>query len=681
MEQTKNEDFYLSKTPIKKLLMKFSIPCILGMLVSALYNIVDQIFIGMRLQESGIYATTVVYPFTILALGIALLIGDGCAALFSYSLGAKDSKTGNKSVAQSIASSAIIGVVLALLGLVLREPILQLCGVTPESHAYAVTYFNIILIGLPFYTITSALSSIIRADGSPKYAMMATIIGAIINLILDPIMILACNWGMAGAAVATIVGQIVSGIVSLVYFKKTKIVKLSKESFKPSFKTFGKVAKLGFSSFITQFAIVIVIIVSNTLIRAINDPVLGVDGPGSVLGVVFKIYGIVMAFSIGISVGGQPIIGYNYGAKNYKRVFETFKYVLLVNLIVGVISTILFMACPTIFARMFSINDPLLLEFASKCFRIYLGAILLCCIQKACSIFLQSINKPYKSMFCSLLRDVILLVPFLCIFGLCFDSLEIMLWAGIITDVLALAITAIIVLVVCRKLKKASVSEEISGAQKETLNSQPAKVFSNYAITIGREFGSGGKYIAQELAKRFNIKCYDNELLSMLAKNTNVDIETLEKIDENEKSSFWYGFATNTVFADGNAAASADDALFLAQSKIIENLNKEAPCVIVGRCSDVVLRNNPKLISIFIYSSDKEFKIERKMKLENTTREETIKNIEMIDKRRANYYNRYSGRVWGNRENYEISIDTSKIGVEEAVNVLQNYIKQRLSMK
>lgn len=677
MEQTKNEDFYLAKTPIKKLLMKFSIPCVLAMLVSALYSIVDQIFIGMKLSEPGIYATTVVYPFTVLALAIALLIGDGCASLFSISLGSKDTKTGNKSVAQSITSSAIIGVLLALLGLILKEPILQLCGVTPDSHALAVEYFNIILIGLPFYIITSTLSSIIRADGSPKYSMMATLTGAIINLILDPIMILVFKWGMTGAALATIIGQIASAIMSLVYFKRTKLIKFDKESFKPSFKIFGKVCKLGISSFITQIAIVIVIIVSNTVIRAINDPVLGVSGPGSVLGVVFKIYGIVIAFSVGVSVGGQPIIGYNYGAKNYKRVFETFKYVVFVNIIVGLISTILFMACPIIFAKMFSISDYLL-DFAAKSFRIYLGAILLCCVQKACCIFLQSINKPYKSMICSLMRDVVFLIPGICILGLCF-GLEAFLWAGIITDVLAFTLTGIIVIAEYRKLMR---TNKVEVKEVETVNVEDISVAEsfNYAITIGREFGSGGKYIAQELAKRFNIKCYDNELLAMLAKDTNIDIKTLEKIDENEKSSFWYGFATNTVFAEGNAVASADDALFLAQSKIIENLNKEAPCVIVGRCSDVVLRNNPKLISIFVYSSDKEFKIERKMKFENTSREETIKNIETIDKHRANYYSRYTGRVWGNRENYEISIDTSKIGVEEAVNILEHYIKQRLNM-
>lgn len=679
MEKTQNEDFYLAKAPIKKLLVKFSIPCVLAMLVSALYSIVDQIFIGMKLSEPGIYASTVVHPFTVLALAIALLIGDGCAALFSVALGEKDTKTGNKSVAQSISASAIIGVVLALIGLVLKEPILQLCGCTPDAHALAVEYYNIILIGLPFYIITSALSSIIRADGSPKYSMMATLIGAIVNLILDPIMILGLNWGMTGAALATIIGQIASAIVSLVYFRKTKIMKLNKESFKPSFKVFGRVCRLGISSFITQIAIVIVIIVSNTVIRAINDPELGVSGPGSVLGVVFKIYGIVIAFAVGVSVGGQPIIGYNYGAKNYKRVFETFKYILFVNFIVGVIATILFMACPIIFAKMFSISDYLL-DFAAKSFRIYLGGILLCCIQKGCSIFLQSINRPYKSMICSLMRDVILLIPGICILGLCF-GLEAFLWAGIVTDVLALAFTAVVVFVEYRKLMKSyNVSVE---EMQETIVSEPLLTTENfnYAITIDREFGSGGKYIAQELAKRLNIKCYDNEILTELAKNTNVDIETLEKIDENEKSSFWYGFATNIVFANGNSVASADDELFLAQSKIIENINKKAPCVIVGRCSDVVLKSNPKCISIFVYSSDKDFKVERKMKFENTSREETIKNVENIDKYRANYYNRFTGRVWGNRENYEISLDTSKTGVEEAVNILENYIKQRLNIK
>ncbi|MBQ8792140.1 MAG: MATE family efflux transporter [Clostridia bacterium] len=666
MEQTQTQgDFYLAKAPIKKLLLKFSIPCILSMLVSALYNIVDQIFIGMRLQEAGIYATTVVYPFTVIALAIALLIGDGCAALFSISLGEKDTKSGNKSVGNAILVSIISSLVLALLGLVLREQILQICGATADSLALARSYYNIILIGLPFYIITSTLSSIIRADGSPRYAMMATLIGAIINLILDPIFILVFNWGIEGAAIATIVGQIASAVVSLIYLKKTKLIKLDKDSFKLSGKTIGKFCKLGLSSFITQFSIALITVVANVVVRAINDPVLGDTGPGGVLGVVFKIFGIIIAFSVGVAVGGQPIIGYNYGAKNYKRVFETYKYILIVNIIVGLIATILFMACPIIFAKLFSISE-IYLDFACKCFRIYLGGILLCCIQKASCIFLQSINKPYKSMILSLMRDVIFLIPGVCLFGL-LGGLEMMLWAGLITDGLSFIFTIIFVVIEYKKLNGKT------QASHSTTTLSPA---SGYVITIGREFGSGGKYVAEKLAQRLGIKCYDKEILSALSKETSIDIETLEKLDEKEKSSFWYGCAINTVFAN-STTASADDQIFLSQAKIIEELANEGSCVIVGRCSDAILSNRANTVNAFIYSSSQDFKIQRKMDLEGLSRDEAIKKIEQVDKQRANYYNRYSGKVWGNRENYDISIDTSKVGIDGAVEILENYIKQK----
>lgn len=557
MEQ--KEDFYLTGAPVKKLLIKFSIPCILSMLVSALYNIVDQIFIGIKLKEAGIYATTVVYPFTVITFAFALLIGDGCAALFSISMGAKDTKTAKKSVGNALIMSLSAGIILMILGFALRNPILHLCGVTPDCYKYAMDYFNIILIGIPFFVLTASLSSIIRADGSPKYSMIATVVGAVINLVLDPIMILGFNWGIMGAAIATIIGQIVSTIIALLYFRKTKLVKLEKESFKPSFKMMGKVARLGISSFIIQFAIAAITVVANDVIRAINDPVLGASGPGGVLGVVFKVFGIVMAFSVGVSVGGQPIIGYNYGAKNYKRVFETYKYILIVNVIVGIIATILFEACPIIFAKIFSISDALQ-NFACLSFRIYLGGILFCCIQKASCIFLQAINKPYKSMILSLMRDVVFLVPGVCILGLC-GNLTTMLWAEPITDALSFLLTIVFVYIEYKRLIKNNHTNIEESIVKDI---SPSK---NFAITIDREFGSGGKYIAQELAKRFKIKCFDNEILTKLAKDTNIDIGTLKTIDENEKTSFWYGFATNYTTSDNTMIVSAEDGLFFVTSQ------------------------------------------------------------------------------------------------------------------
>lgn len=439
----KHDDFYLANTSISKLIVRFSIPCILSMLVSALYNIVDQVFVGIRVGADGIFATSVVYPFTVVALAVSLLIGDGCAALFSVSLGAKDEKTTNKCCGNAILLFIIAGIVLAVLGALLRKPILTVCGATAETMQIICEYYDIILIGIPFYVITSAMGGLIRVDGSPGYAMMATVIGAVINLILDPIMILVLNWGMKGAAIATILGQIASALVSLIYLRKTKLMRFSKDSFKLSIKMTGKICKLGLSGFITQISIAIITIVVNNVIRAINDPILGVAGPGGAIGVVFKIFGIVIAFSIGFAVGGQPIVGYNYGAKNYKRVFETYKLIVIFNVIVGIVATVLFEACPIIFAKMFSI-DELYIDFTCSCFRIFLGGILLCCIQKASCTFLQSMDKPYKAMILSVLRDIVFLVPGVCLFGL-LGGLYKMLYAGLVADILAFICTVAMV--------------------------------------------------------------------------------------------------------------------------------------------------------------------------------------------------------------------------------------------
>ncbi len=667
--QAENKNFYLTQTPIKKLLLKFAIPCVLGMLVSALYNIVDQIFIGAKLGTAGIYATTVVYPVTIIALAIAMMIGEGCSSLFSISLGSNDEKTSRKCVGNALISVVISGIVLTVLGFALKDQILHLCGVTEECYNYANLYYIIIISGFVFYMFAQTASSIIRADGSPRYSMLATLVGAVINIILDPILIFACNMGIVGAAVATIIGQVVSAIVCLVYFRKTKLIKLKKDSFKLSGKTIGSVCKLGLSSFITQFAIAVITIVANDVIRAIAGRS-GYDasGPGGVLGVVFKVFGIVMAFCNGIALGGLPIIGYNYGAKEHKRVFEAYKYIVIANIVIGLISTILFEVCPQIFASLFGIEASLV-AYSNMSFRIYLGGILLCCIQKASCIFLQSINKPYKAMILSLMRDIVFLVPGVCLFGFLGD-VEIMLWAGILADTLSFLITMAVVLVECKKLKHSQI--------KQAAYVAPITASNNLVITIGREFGSGGKYIGQELARRLNINCYDNELVSKVAQNFNIDLETLQSVDEKQKSSFWYGFATNYVFSNDQSKVlpvSPEDSLFLKQSKIIEDLYNSESCVLIGRCADYILKDKPNVIKIFVYSSDMQFKILRKVKFENYLEDEAKTKIIKTDKERADYYKHFTSQTWGDKYNYDICIDTSKLGIEKSVDLIEDYIK------
>ncbi len=559
------------------------------------------------------------------------------------------------------------------------KPIFRVLGVNgydERCKLFTEQYYKIILCGVPFYMFASAMASIIRASGAPGYSMISTIIGAIINLIFDPILIFVFDLGVQGAAIATIAGQIVSAILCAVYFRKPKLMKLTKDSFKIDGKVLGNLMKLGISSFITQVSIAIITIVANNVVGTIGGE--NATDAGGALGIVFKIFAIVLAFSLGVAVGGQPIIGFNYGAKQYKRVLEAYKLVAVANVVIGLISMALFEFVPDKIVAMFgghANNIEFYKEYACLAFRLYLGGILLCCIQKASCIFLQSIDKPYKAMTLSLMRDVIILVPGVCILGLC-GNLYTMLWAGPVADIGAFIVTVIFVTMECRKITKLAKDSKVE--DNTNIVSQESNEKGNFIISIGREFGSGGKYIGQELAKRFNIKCYDNELLAKVSEDYNIDMAMLEKVDEKQKSSFWYSFATNYVFSKDNEVSpiSAEDNLFLKQAKVIEDLyDSGESSIIVGRCSDYILKDKKNVIKLFIYASDMNFKIERKIKYEGINKSNAEKKIKQTDKQRAEYYKHFTNQNWGDKANYDLCIDSSKHGIEETINVLEKYIK------
>ena len=439
----------LEKDEIKKLIPKFAIPCVISMIVAALYNIVDQIFIGWSSAGAfGNAATNIVYPFTVIALAFALLIGDGAAALFNLSLGAKEKDKASISIGNGIILLVFISIILTSIGLIFNKPILNIFGGNPneiECYNYAKDYLRIICYGLPFYIIGQGLNATIRSDGSPKYAMFATIIGAISNIILDPIFIFVFHMSVKGAAIATIIGQILTFIVSIIYFRKPKNFKLNKETLKLNKEIDKKIISLGSSSLITQLAIVIIIAVANNLvtkygyatIASTGNPY-GVITPLAVIGICMKIFGIVVSIVIGVSLGGMPIIGYNMGAKNLNRVKETIKYILITNLIIGLLSFILFQVFPTFIINIFGKGNSLeYLEYANYCLRIFLGGIILTCLIKSISILLQSMGSSFKSTLLALSRDVIFFVPSIIIIASISHSVVTMLWSAIIADVLS----------------------------------------------------------------------------------------------------------------------------------------------------------------------------------------------------------------------------------------------------
>lgn len=449
MSNEQNSEF-LGKEKISKLMVKFCIPCVLSLLVSALYNIVDQIFVGnSELSTLGNAATGVVFPIFIIAQGFAWYFGDGCAAYINIHQGKGDTDKIHKCVGTGMVVTVISSVILLAVFYPLKTQLLTLFGASENSIGYAVEYFNIILGFFPIYMLSNMINAVVRADGSPSWSMFSMLAGAIVNIALDPAFIFGCKWGMAGAAWATVIGQAVSFIISIIYLFRTKTFKLTIKSLLPDFKVFGEVFKLGLSSLITQMTIVVISLVCNIMLAKYGAASqYGVDIPIAVIGIESKVFTVVINIVVGIVLGCQPIIGYNMGAKKFDRVKKLYRAILLCTVIVGVISTLLFEIFPDavvgIFGKPTNIPNPDdYWDFARKTFRIFLALVTFTCAIKMSSIFFQAVGKPVFAVLCSLIRDIICFVPLICVLPI-FFGIDGILVAAPVADLIAMIVTAIL---------------------------------------------------------------------------------------------------------------------------------------------------------------------------------------------------------------------------------------------
>lgn len=447
---------YLGTEKVGKLLRQFAIPCICSLIISCLYNIVDQIFVGNGVGYLGNAATGVIFPITVVGWGLSLFFGDGAAAALSVSLGRGKTENIHRSVGNAILGSFLSGVVVIAVAYLWGDGLLRLIGATDANLQMAHDYGVIIFAMMPLAMTQNTLASIIRADGSPKYAMAAMLTGAIINIIGDPIAIFVLDMGIKGAAWATILGQLVSFLICAVYLGRSKTFRVKISSFKPSLALLKPVMALGTSSLLTQLSIVTITVVNNILlVKYGTQSVYGADIPLAAFVVIMKLFQIVLNIAIGIAAGAQPIVGYNYGAKNYDRVQKLLKLIIKWTVIVGLICTILFEVIPGMFIWMFgSADDPIYFDFAVQCLRIYLSLILFTCVQKVCAIFLQSIGKAKAAAPLSILRDVLLIV-FSCLIPIALDVTGIF-WAAPIADVLAILVTAAVMVRVWKELAHGS---------------------------------------------------------------------------------------------------------------------------------------------------------------------------------------------------------------------------------
>ncbi len=451
---------FLGEEKITKLMLKFSLPCVLSLLVSALYNIVDQIFIGnSELSALGNAATGVVFPIFIIAQAFAWCFGDGCAAYLNICQGKKEAQNAHRAIGTGITITLISSIVLILVFSPLKTNILTLFGASENSIGYAVEYFNIILAFFPIYMLSNMMNAVIRADGSPSWSMASMLAGALTNIVLDPVFIFGMKWGMTGAALATVIGQTVSFVITLIYFFRTKTFKLHLKSFIPNLKEFSGALQLGASSFITQMTIVIISLVCNIMLAkygAVSK--YGIDIPIAIIGIESKVFTVVINIVVGIVLGCQPIISYNMGAKNHGRVRELYRKILLCTVVIGIGSTLLFELAPRAVVGMFGSptnipNPEDYWTFGEKTFRIFLCLVTFTCIVKMTSIFFQAVGKPVHAVVASMIRDIICFIPLIIILPALFGGIEAILFAAPAADFIAMVVAALLTASFMRELK------------------------------------------------------------------------------------------------------------------------------------------------------------------------------------------------------------------------------------
>ena len=437
---------------VGKLMIRYAVPSIISIVVNSLYNMVDQVFIGQGVGYLGNAATNVIMPLTTILMAIAFMLGDGAAAYMSLNLGKNRPDDAARGVGNLVTLTIGTGLIFLVLFQLFLEPLCGLFGATEGNLPYALDYGRIIVLGFPFSAVCSAFGSVIRADGRPRVSMIGLLIGCATNIILDPIFIFVCQWGVKGAAWATILGQILNAAFFAVCLFRFKTIKLKREYFIPRLQIARRLASLGVSSLISQIASVFVIAVTNNLLVTYGaaSPY-GPDIPMAVFGIVMKVSSLISGITLGLAAGVQPILGYNYGSGQYPRVKRTYKLALGVGSAIMIAAFFIFQIFPEQIINLFGKESELYIEFAVKCFRVYLLACFLIPAGAVTGIFFQAIGKPVPATLLSLSRQIIFLIPAMLIFGY-FWGVEGVLWAGPFSDGLSGVISLITVWLSWKKI-------------------------------------------------------------------------------------------------------------------------------------------------------------------------------------------------------------------------------------
>lgn len=467
-----NGNQFLGTERIEKLMRQYAVPCIISLLVGALYNIVDQIFIANAsyLGSYGNAANTVVFPLTVVALAIAVMVGDGCCAFVSMALGRNEVDKAKLSVGNAVVLILAASIALTAVYLIFANAIIAMFGgtVNEETFHHSQEYFFYITLGIPFYMFGQAMNPIIRADGNPKFAMVSTLAGAVINIILDPIFIFIFQWGMMGAAVATVIGQVVTAVLAVWYLLHMRIIKPARGDYALIGSVCGRMLMLGITSFLSQISLVAAMAAINNMLRKYGalDEIFGQEQyaqiPMAVVGIVMKFFQIVISIVVGMAAGCIPVVGYNMGAEKKLRVRKLFTKLLIAEALVGAVALVLAEGFPRQLIDIFGAanESSYYTDFAVKAFRTYLCMMVLACVNKACFIFLQAVGKALASTMLSMFREVVFGVGFALLLPV-FFGLDGVLYSMPVSDILTFIISAVIIVKSYREL-----NTDAGGVQK-----------------------------------------------------------------------------------------------------------------------------------------------------------------------------------------------------------------------
>lgn len=659
MEEKLNS--YLETERLGKLMQRYGIPCVISLLVAALYNIVDQIFIANAdyLGSYGNAANTVVFPLTVVALALAVVIGDGYCAFVSISLGANQKEQAHRSIGNSVLLSILAGVGLMVIYLIFQEPILTLFGgrVNEQTFSFSREYFFYITLGIPCYIFGQAMNPIIRSDGSPKFAMVSTLAGAVVNLILDPVFLFVFRWGMMGAAVATVLGQILTAALSIWYLCHMKAVRLERKSFGLYGCLMKKFLPLGLTSFLAQISLVISMAAVQNMCTKYGalDPVFGqpeyAQIPLAVLGIVMKFFQIVISISIGHGGWLYPGSGIQYGSRPPGP---------------GQEAVLLSADCRSSGGRCGAGYSG---AFSGAVDRDFWREKRECLLYSVRGEELPDLSV-YDGTGHGQQRDLYLSAGHrqggcLCTALVCKRG---GVWCGAgdpFAAVLGPGWPAVF-------LPRGRYPDFPPVGGCDILYPTNPEIWrgaermKNRIVTISREFGSGGRTVGKKLAQKLQIPCYDQEIIEKIAAESGFAEDYIRDRSEYSPHTSWIANAFSERSFSG---VNNQDAIWMLQRKIILDLAAQGPCVIVGRCADYILRNVADCLRVFIHA-DFDKRAERIVEVYGETDVPTEKRLRDKDKRRAAYYQFYTDTKWGLAQNYHISLDSGTIGIDRCVELL-----------